>query len=104
MRFFGQTAVMHVLTGHQHSPSHLLCEALTWAAPTPSYRVAPNFQALHYLRDLFPALKFDQNQPMSSIASAEELTDGQTDGMHKRDHIQEFCNPLHHLLPTTSFA
>lgn len=83
-------AVTHVLTGHNSSPTSPPWEALTRASLPPTCWVDLNFQALHYLWDLLPALKFDQNWPQTSRATAEQLTDGQTDAMNKRNQIQKF--------------
>lgn len=89
-------------------PPHLQQEALIWVCLPPSY-----WQALHHQAPpiSFAAFAFGQNWPMSSRVTAEKLTDGQTDGMHKKTYSRYFyfflllCfTPLHHSFPTISFA
>lgn len=84
-------------------PSHLQREALTEASLPSTCWVALNFQALHYLWDCLPALKFDQYWPGISRATAEQLTDGRTDAMNKRNQIQEFLL-LHSITSLASYT
>lgn len=68
-------------------PPHLQQEALIWVCLPPSY-----WQALHRQAPpiSFAAFAFGQNWPMSSRVTAEKLTDGQTDGMHKKTYSRYF--------------
>lgn len=90
-------------------PAHLQQEALIRVCLPPSYWHAPRCQAPSMS---FAVFVFGQNWPMSSRVTAEKLTDGQTDGVHKKTYSRYFFffflllhfTPLHHSLPTMSFA
>lgn len=68
-------------------PAHLQQEALIRVCLPPSYWHAPRCQAPSMS---FAVFVFGQNWPMSSRVTAEKLTDGQTDGVHKKTYSRYY--------------